>query len=368
MAQWTQTAGTQCQTVPWHGELSPEVRDAWQLLATRIPDAPVFHYPAWLESACRAGCVTPWQVVLVTQGEQPVGLVPLRRRTIGTAEILTHQSAEHPPLLALPGHEAEVAAAIGAWLRRARLGMVLLGRWHEPARLDTLRQALGTGGLHTSMRTQQPGWWLDLPASYDDYQAGLGRETRYNLRRREQQLLRDFSSVEVVWHQDVDACRQALEALIGFHRQRWTNASDNHSFADPRNIDFYRQLVDWAAPCGYLHMPTLLVEGRVITLATIFHLPGQRTAYYHCVARNVDALPARYSPGIVLMRHLVAWAIDRGITRLGLGVGTDYYKSLLGGVEHARRELVVAPSALAARAWSRLDPAIHRLHTLVTRR
>ena len=152
-------------------------------------------------------------------------------------------------------------------------------------------------GNYPYLRQVTSDIWIHFPDTWEDYLAHLGKATRYNFHRREAQLTRDFGAENVSLEILTDAgqCAFRLGAFITLHRQRWQHQRGNH-FNDPRMGVFYRAAVRWAADNGYLAIPIMRIHSRTIALMTIFHIPGQDTAYLHFVAREIDALPGKYSP------------------------------------------------------------------------
>ncbi|HEY3416550.1 MAG TPA: GNAT family N-acetyltransferase, partial [Armatimonadota bacterium] len=326
---------------PWQGEIPAPARAAWERL-WRTTQRPIFNTPEWCEAAKRTALIRPWRVVVIRDSHRVLGVLPLLLRTPWTAELCQPMAEDHPPLLIDPAAEDAVWGALIDWLReRAGIGLLSLGRWREAERIARFLYLARERGAWGYARRMEPDFWVALPATWEAFLAGLGQHTRRNFHRREAQLRRDFSRVSIEVLTDWAAAEQALEEMIFLHRRRWLGQRGSY-FDDPHRTRFYRRTLRWAFEQGYAALPILRVRGRTITLATAFHIPGQREAYYHCLARDLDALPDLYSPGTVLLAHTLRWVIDRGACAFSLGIGTGYYKSLVGGQEYARSEVFLA--------------------------
>ena len=348
---YTRSATIAIEAIPWTGVIDDRLRSDWELLIAR-QQVPPFHYPQWIELAGAAGIIHPWRILVLRQDQYPIGLLLLHKRLPWTAEVCHAFSEDFPMMILAPEAEERIWHTMMPWLLgRDGINLISFSRWRETQRMELFSTIAHAHGVFPYLRRVTPDFWIDLPDSWDAYLANLGKTTRRNIRHQEAQLQRDFGegniSIEILT--ETARCVSAVEELITLHRQRWHQQRGSY-FDDPRMAAFYRNAVHWAAENGCLAIPVMRMQSRTITLLTIFHLPGQDTAYLHCSARDLDALPSKYSPGIVLLAHSFRWAIARGVKRLALGIGTTYYKSLLGGYECPRFEVFAARSPLQASA------------------
>jgi len=353
------------RTVSWDDRLSPQLRRDWENLITACPHTPVFSYPDWLEMAVNAQVIKPCCLLTIYLGKHPIGIIPLHKRTYWTAEVCYPLSEDFPAMVIDPQAEELAWYGFMLWCKAySRFGLLSLGRWRNCLQIEMVQQTAFETGLFPFTRRIEPDIWISFPESWAEYLASLNTDIRRNLQRREKQFRQDFGegfAVDILTGNQIT--RERVDELITLHRQRWHGQRGSY-FDHERNTDFYREITCWAAGKGYLVMPVLRLNGKTITLATIFHLPGQQIAYAHCMARDVEALPNNYSPGIVLFTHFFRWAIARGIKHVSMGIGTSYYKRLFGGREYQRSELFIARSRREARVLMKIDPAVYILQHL----
>jgi len=350
-------SGTHCEAIEWRGVLDDSVRQAWCDLLSRIPEAPIFYYPKWCELSALAKAIHPWRILLVWRNDRLIGLVPLQKRSPWCAEITAFFAQYTPPLLIDPTAEDICWSVIADWMRQEKgLGMISFGPGSTDRRARYIEQAFTSSGMVTSSRQLPATMRIALPAHWEDYLISLGKNTRRNLKQSEARLRRDFADVEIDMMTGEPACSAALPDLIRLFRKRWQNQVGGSPLHDVRNTQAYTAIIRWAAQHGFLVMPVLRIDGNVIAILTVFHIPGQQVAYCHTVARDVDALPSSYSPGMVLYSNLLNQMISRGVTCVDFGHGNAFYKQLLGGQELTVREICVVRSRLA----SILLPTIER--------
>jgi len=336
----------------------------WEALATANGQAPVFLRPQWFEIGSRLGVITPWSLLVIQAEQRLIGLLVLHRRTPWTADTCEFLSMNNPPVLIDPLYEEAAWAGFTKWFQQqSHCHMLSLGRWHVNERLTSVMETVHANGIHPSRKALVPDHWLPLPNSWDAYLAGIGKATRYNLRRREAQLHRDFGDVTVEIVADPAGFTREAEAFFAIHHRRWRHEQTD-SFRIPAVRQFYREVMDWTLGEGSAAMLILRVQGQAVTMATVFHTPGQHAAHFHVIARDPDALPRKYSPGIVVLSHLIRYAIDHGAQHLIMGHGSDYYKTLLGAEEYALCELYAARTPTEYAVFSKLDPLMHIIRHL----
>lgn len=356
--------GITYDALPWPDALDSTLHEHWSRLATTHP---VFHQPAWCLAARDAGVITPWRLLVIRQQDELLGLLPLARRSPWSGEIVAPLAHSFPPRVFAPGYERACWQGVAAWFRAASgLGMLSLGLTSSREQVDAFTQACDSLGLTPRCTPAESAIVLALPASWDAYLAGLDKHTRKVIRRVESLLAEEYPTVTATVVEDAGESAAIMTALARLYRLRWrdTTAGTVNTFDDPRHVRFYQAVMADALRHRRLGVGVTHLDDRMIVVMTIFHTPGQQTAYGHFIARDVSALPNRYSPGIFLLLHQIRWLIGRGASVLHLGVGNTGYKTILGGVEQPQWALSVARSPYHAALLSHIERGIHLAHRL----
>ncbi len=107
------------------------------------------------------------------------------------------------------------------------------------------------------LRESYASYYLDLPASYDEYLAARSAKFRNHLKRTERKIhgantvaLHEFTGVDEVDH--------AYEMLLRIERHSWKHAHGTAITAVPRQVGFYRDLCRGAAARGRLDLQVML--------------------------------------------------------------------------------------------------------------
>ena len=356
-----------CEVHSWRGEFGPRIHSAWKQLVDANRQATIFQFPEWMEYACQAGVVMPSRLLTVSHSDRLIALIPLQQRTPWTWELSVPLSPEYSPLLIDVDEEAVAWSAILRWLRtQSAVKRICLGPCGDTKRLQLFEHACWSEGLTPRLQPAPTYVHIPLAPSWEAFLSGLGKSTRNKLRRIDAHLLNMSDDSRVEFQDEPSACAEALDDLMRLYRARWEQQIGGCAFCKPQSTAFYHRFIQWAVQQHYAVIPILRVGGRTLAVGSVFHLPGQSMAYFHFIARDADALPNHWlnAPGIKLLGRVIRWAIERGVTTLGMGAGCNHYKMLLGGEETPLRELTVARSALDDRLIPHLDNGLHLIRRL----
>jgi CelD/BcsL family acetyltransferase involved in cellulose biosynthesis len=337
------------------------------MLAAEANRANPFSSPEWLEFAAEHGLVKPARLLSVMRGRQPLAFMPLQKRSLWTWELSTPMSKEYPPLLIHPAAEEQVWSALTDWLLgQAEIRRLILGPCGDAGRLEHFQQVCTARGAVPRLQPAADYVWIPLAATWEGHLAGLHKDMRNKFRRADNSFHELEGGMQIAWQTEPAECAQVLDELIRLHRERWDDSMGKSVFSHPSCTTFYRRFVNWAAEQGYVMMPIMRLGTTTLAAGSVFHVPGETTAYFHFIVRDLDALPRHWLniPGFVLLGHVIQWAIARGVKRLGMGAVANDYKMDMGGQVEERFELSVARSTFDDLAITRMDRGLHILTRL----
>ena len=200
---------------------------------------------------------------------------------------------------------------------------------------------------------------LPLPASWEEYEASLGRNLRQNLRRYARKLDASHNTVVerlvVRDHEVTDTVKRLAE----FHQQIRTARGDRGSFADPLMIDFHRTAALRFLEAGRLRLHRLDVDGRMAAAISCFR-HGETVSFY---ATGYDPALAAYGPGRRVLAAAIRSAIDEGATRFDFLRGDEAYKRSWLAVD-AFDEHIRMPVGAKGRLISQAGAAVRPLRSL----
>ena len=160
-----------------------------------------------------------------------------------------------------------------------------------------------------------------LPNRWEDYEGGLTRNMRSNLRRRTRKLMGELGARVLRWHatEQIDA---GVAELARLHRLRWTGRAERYGFSDAGYLAFHRRIAERFAAHGWLRLYGLEVDGAVIA-AWYGYRYGDVLYYYQS---GFDPAWYAHSPGMVLKATVIREAIEEGVKELDLLKGAHPYK------------------------------------------
>jgi len=226
-------------------------------------------------------------------------------------------------LIARPGQEARVAAAILDWLsaQRSEWDLLELGSVDSASpSLRALRDELDARGWKQTLR-QSAHPVIELGDSWDAYLASLSSTTRAGLRRK----LRDLDKHRAVRLRRCE--REAelpglLEHLYRMHADRWQGRGQSGSFALGARREFYASIASRFLAAGWLSFWVLELDGEVVAAEFGF----RHGSTHSFLQGGFDPKHSHLSVGAVLKCHILQQLIADGVRRYDFLGGEDAYK------------------------------------------
>jgi CelD/BcsL family acetyltransferase involved in cellulose biosynthesis len=344
-----------------------ELRGEWEQLEREVADATIYQTWAWVVSWYEYfGRDKRLRVVCARDhAGRLVGVVPLSAVVSPPAvgarllHLLSRDSGltEYVDALVRPEHASALAGAVfDLWDRRR-------GDWD----LWTLPCVPGESPLAITCRErgaargyaieaeEHTGVRLDLPRTWDAFQAGLGRNMKKHLRKFANRLERDGHRPEMVVVSGPDGLDRALDVFFDLHRRR--AASDLGRvhvayLAEEGPGAFLRTVAHRLAMQGRLRLCLLEIGGQPVAVQICFALERRLYAYHS----GYDPRWAWHAVMMFLFRRCVELAITEGFAQFDLGLGHDQEKLRWGGQARPVVNLTLA----SPRARSRLMLALWR--------
>ncbi len=290
----------------------------WTLAHGRAfaPDADVF---GWTFHA-RDG--RPAAVVALRR-EPPRGPLALRR-ALFLADGTFDSDYLEPPVRA--GFERALAGALLDAARAVRgiEALVLSGMPEDSGFLAALRGELESRGLPRRER-EAPGLVAPLPASFEQYVAGLKPRMRTKLRSAVRAA--EERGASFAWCDRAEELESHLEGLFRLHELRWKAAGQPGSFADPRRRAFYRDLAPSLLERGALRFARLEREGRPVA----YQIGARVAESYYQLQEGYDPELGEERIGTALRARAIERLIAEGVRTYDFMAGDSRHKREWGG-------------------------------------
>ncbi len=233
---------------------------------------------------------------------------------------------DHLDLMVREGWEGAVAAPLwGAVLRRARPDLADLDGLRAGGLLEAL--ALRRRADRRRFAEPIPCPHLRLPATWEEYEASVGRNLRQNLRRYGRRLEEEapgpVSRRLVVRPEEIDP---TLDDLARLHQQVRNSRGQVGAFRSPGMTAFHHLAARRFLEAGRLRLHRLDVDGKAAAVIYCVR-QGDVVSFY---TTGYDPDYARFGPGRDLMAHAIGAAIAEGATEFDFLRGDEAYKDHWG--------------------------------------
>ncbi|WP_375462501.1 GNAT family N-acetyltransferase [uncultured Methylobacterium sp.] len=306
-------------------------------------------------------------LVLRDAGGRPRMLLPLvvaRAHGVAVARIVGGDHANyHLPLFASRDAAAVPAeAVIGALVQAGRAaGIDVYALGHQPRTWD--------GAVNPLALTGEPaasdGYGMMLgPDPEATVRRAFSADARKKLRSKEKRLIEAHGPVAYRQAAGQEEAERFLAAFYAQKAARFSAMGIADPYAGPAIRRFLAAATAGERPAIEIHALVIEASGRVLATfggaVDAGRYSGMMTAF------DADPEIARYSPGDLLLSHLVRAQAARGRRALDLGVGEARYKA---SICDETIELVEAmlPVTLRGHAYARIAARITRLKRRIKR-
>jgi CelD/BcsL family acetyltransferase involved in cellulose biosynthesis len=225
--------------------------------------------------------------------------------------------------------------------RDAPAQVSLTGLDPEGTSFKVCKDAAEEAGFRVITRPHLLSPYAGMEYGWNEYKRNLHSHLLRNLRRGRKQLEEKGPLVvEIVSGGAVlDA---QLEEAMQVEASGWKGKLGTAILSRPHTLQFYREMVGWAAERGLLRLYLLRHAGRVLTMC----LTLQQHGVCYMLKGGYDEEFKRYSPGNILTEALLEDCASRGIKRVEIyGEAEAYKMNWATGTNQYLRLEAFAPTA-----------------------
>jgi len=339
--------------------LQPDYEQVLRSTGNTLPFALHEWHMAWcrhfLESSRRIRTEPMIHAARTAEG-RCVAIVPLilTRRTVGFVQLGTLDLLGADPAiteirtsLIVPGYETPAIRAI-----RRKVADVRSVDWLNWGVLSDAH--IGALLSCAQLQFQQPllDYVLDLPSSWEEFNAKLKRNIHESIRRCYNSLKRDGLTCELRIAQEPSEVKDALERFFTLHAMRAelqeAVAHRNH-FSNARSRLFLHEVCAKLAARGMVRVFQLAIRGEIVALRIGFVVGDSLYLYYS----GFDPRWSKYSVMTTTVVEAVKYAIGQRLNTINLSPSKDISKTRWGPREIALTQAVqIARSPLSRLAFA----------------
>jgi len=272
---------------------------------------------AWLEHYGRA--YTP-RILFVHRDEELIAILPLaldanRRLTYAGSVDL---APDYLDLIGPPDDAAGCLDAIARFLadHADEWDTLTIGLLTRESRLAAVWT--GAEGSSAQLRERSVSPFIAFGSTFEEFTQTLSSNARYNIKRRERQLLEQ----QGVRYGEPSNRLEGMRALFALHERRAKMKELSSSFTGEALFRFHADFAERIGEHGWLWLRTLTHQGEPIAAFYGFSIGG-RLFYYQM---GFEPSWERHSPGLVLLSQVMKEAFAAGHREFDFLRGDEGYK------------------------------------------
>ena len=301
------------------------VRRDWTETVRADASGTFFHMPAylklyWEEFGQDAGLV----LAFGEEGDATIGACAFERigqelRFLGGTEVTDYMGPVAPDA-SREEFASEMVASLAS--RDDWTSADLRNVPEDSAWLPLLARAAAAQGLWHQVEEQDECPFLNLPATWDDYLAGLTPKLRHEVKRKARRLASEGGAPRLVFA-TADTLAEDLNLFIALHR---SSEGPKGRFMQPGMEIFFRRLGEEFIEQRIFRLAFVEVGGKKVAGAV-----GFRSGDTFCLYNSAfDHRHRELSPGMVLVGELIRACIEEGLSGYDMLKGGLAYKYRFG--------------------------------------
>lgn len=323
--------------VPHHGfgEL-PLTREHWNLLSARNAAHTVFQTHQWAAAWWEAfGDEHECLCLSAHDGDRIIGLLPLMSPAGNgnrDLHLIADANSDYCDISIDGNRYAALDALIGHLAHDCQ-------GWRSLTLKNVPEQSTTVAALESLCEKHGLYFHTSAPIAAPEIDFGAcpgGYKLKYSVRRHCNRLER-MGKLEFRIIRDEAEIPDALATLFRQHIARYRDKGEQSLFENARSCRFYELLAREMLTAGWLHFSQLRLDGRVIATHFGFEYNGVLTWYKPAF----DIAYRHYSPGTVLIRHLIDYTQDSGLRTLDFTIGDEDFKNRFRNATTYNRTLVI---------------------------
>ena len=203
----------------------------------------------------------------------------------------------------------------------------------DSTNLTALEGSAERRGWDIQRERLQPCPVIVLEETWEDYLAKLVKKQRHELRRKMRRSAQYPGGVEwriIRQEEDIEVATDTFMKLMATDPRKL-------EFLTPKMYSQFQRSIRAAHKNGWLHLSFLEVGGKQAAAYLSFDYGGKLWLYNSGINPDYQSL----SPGLVLLGHLIQWAINQGRREFNFLRGDEAYKYRMGGVDRYITRLTI---------------------------
>lgn len=180
-------------------------------------------------------------------------------------------------------------------------------------------------GIACHVEKDSPAPCLTLPVSWDAYLESLDKKQRHEIRRKLRRVEQEAQQHRFFFVDDQNDLEKMAPAFLDLMRKD----PAKNAFLTTSMATHMQRLLSWSYAEGILKLCFLEING--VLASGFFCFDDQNTIYIY--NSGFDSRLQYFSPGWVLLSHLIRWSIENSRAALDFMRGNEAYKYKFGALD-----------------------------------
>jgi CelD/BcsL family acetyltransferase involved in cellulose biosynthesis len=321
-----------------HNRVEPLLIE-WERLAKHAKASP-FLWPGWIQAWWHAFGEGELQVLAVYDTDRLTGVVPLHRSD-GVLRSLTN--GDTPLFGFLAANETAVKALSHALFSQEPRRVNLSFLSSRDTSVLSVHAAASAACYRVITESIEAAPYVAIDKDWDEYEKGLRRKFRSELRRRRRRLEEEGRLTLEVFD-GTKRLDELLEEGFRIEGLGWKDAHGTSINSSAALRRFYTEVAQWAADCGWLRLAFLRLNGQPLA----FDYCLESAKIHYLLKTGYDPAYGKFAPGMIIRHLMLARAFSKGLDTYDfLGAGHSPWKREWTSTQQERLFLhIFAPTAL----------------------
>lgn len=310
-------------------------KDIGDMLAQR-EERPVFLHPVWLRTWLTEFGENYEPLFLEAGDDVTSTVAPLMRDEDGRLTFIGNSSiCDFMDVLTSP--QANRACYEALWQELCAEQWSELDLWGLMASSpthDAIRELAQEAGFQVESELEAVAPRLELPGSWEDYLASLGKKDRHELKRKMRRLFDSGAKVDIDVLSERSEVMAGMEVFLELHTR---SRMDKTEFMTEEMATFFRRMASAMSAEGLIHLFLLSINNQPAAAVLCF----DAGSYLYLYNSGYDPEFSSFSVGLVSKALVLQWAIENGKKGIDFLRGNEDYKYDLGARDQEIYRLVV---------------------------
>lgn len=284
-------------------------------------------------------------LLVARDGDKLAGIVPLYISTsyyglpVKVASFIGTGSTDYLNLIARHDARDTILVLTDHMLASAKWRAIDLHQMPiKHAMADLIKSRAVADGFTHELLVQDFCYDLSLPASWDEYLAGLSKKFRWNVQYYARRLSRDY---EVVCRlSDSDSLKKDMQTFFDLHQKRFVSKKKPGAYLNPKFRKFHTEMATAMCRNNWLRLYVLEISGKPV--ATLYGFQFGDSFYYYLGGFEPEW--STMSVSTVLIARAIQDSISNGLSSFNFLRGKEAYKQKWLAQESFNHRLIISRS------------------------